>query len=36
LRVLNQDFSKAALVILGHGSTKNDDSSAPVFQHAAE
>ena len=30
------DFSNAALVILGHGSTKNDDSSAPVFQHAAE
>ena len=30
------DFSNAALVVLGHGSTKNDDSSAPVFQHAAE
>jgi len=22
--------------VLGHGSTKNDDSSAPVYQHAAE
>jgi sirohydrochlorin cobaltochelatase len=30
------DFSDAALVVLGHGSTKNDDSSAPVYQHAAE
>ena len=29
-------FSDAALVLLGHGSTKNADSSAPVFQHAAE
>jgi sirohydrochlorin cobaltochelatase len=29
-------FSDAALVVLGHGSTKNDDSSAPVFQHATE
>lgn len=31
-----ETFSDAALVVLGHGSTKNDDSSAPVFQHAAE
>jgi sirohydrochlorin cobaltochelatase len=30
------DLSDAALVVLGHGSTKNDDSSAPVYQHAAE
>lgn len=30
------NLSDAALVILGHGSTKNDDSSAPVYQHAAE
>jgi sirohydrochlorin cobaltochelatase len=34
--VPREDFSNAALVVLGHGSTKNDNSSAPVFQHAAE
>lgn len=32
----HEDFSDAALVILGHGSTKNEQSSAPVHQHAAE
>jgi sirohydrochlorin cobaltochelatase len=32
----DENFSDAALVILGHGSTKNEDSAAPVFQHAAE
>jgi sirohydrochlorin cobaltochelatase len=31
-----EDFSDAALVVLGHGSTKNDASAAPVYQHAAE
>lgn len=31
-----KDFSDAALVILGHGTTQNDGSAAPVFQHAAE
>ena len=35
-RVAHENFSQAALVLLGHGSTKNVDSSAPVFQHAAE
>jgi sirohydrochlorin cobaltochelatase len=34
--VPQDDFSDAALVVLGHGSTKNEDSSAPVYQHAAE
>jgi sirohydrochlorin cobaltochelatase len=34
LRVPHEDFSDAALVVLGHGSTKNDQSSAPVYQHA--
>ena len=29
-------FSDAALVVLGHGSTKNEESSAPVYQHTAE
>jgi sirohydrochlorin cobaltochelatase len=29
-------FSDAALVILGHGTTLNDQSAAPVFQHSAE
>ena len=31
-----QDLSSAALVLLGHGSTLNAESGAPVFQHAAE
>ena len=31
-----QDFSDAALVLLGHGSTQNAESGAPVYQHAAE
>src|SRR5580765_5337750 len=31
-----ENFSDAALVVLGHGSTKNAESSAPVYQHAAE
>ena len=30
------DFSDAALVLLGHGTTLNADSAAPVFQHCAE
>lgn len=30
------DFADAALVLVGHGSTKNEDSSAPVYQHASE
>ena len=29
-------FSNAALVVLGHGTVLNDNSAAPVFQHAAE
>lgn len=35
-RVIFDDFSEAALVLLGHGSYQNDASCAPVFQHAAE
>jgi len=31
-----QNFYDAALVVLGHGSTQNDGSAAPVYQHAAE
>lgn len=31
-----QEFGDAALVVLGHGSTKNADSEKPVLQHAAE
>jgi sirohydrochlorin cobaltochelatase len=34
--VNGENFSDAALVILGHGTTLNDQSAAPVFQHAAE
>ncbi|HTV61826.1 MAG TPA: CbiX/SirB N-terminal domain-containing protein [Verrucomicrobiae bacterium] len=29
-------FNDAALVVLGHGTVENDNSAAPVFQHAAE
>jgi len=35
-RVQNEDFSDAALVVLGHGTVLNDQSAAPVLQHAAE
>jgi sirohydrochlorin cobaltochelatase len=34
--VNGENFSEAVLVVLGHGTTQNDDSAAPVFQHAAE
>ena len=30
------DLSDATLLVLGHGTTRNDDSAAPVFQHSAE
>ena len=30
------DFSDAVLVVLGHGTTQNENSAAPVYQHAAE
>jgi sirohydrochlorin cobaltochelatase len=36
LGVTANSFSDAALVVLGHGTTLNDQSAAPVFQHAAE
>ena len=32
----SEDFSDAALVVLGHGTELNENSAAPVFQHAAE
>jgi sirohydrochlorin cobaltochelatase len=31
-----QKYSDTALVLLGHGSTQNAQSGAPVYQHAAE
>jgi sirohydrochlorin cobaltochelatase len=34
--VSQENFSDVALIVLGHGSTKNTESSAPVYQHAAE
>jgi sirohydrochlorin cobaltochelatase len=34
--VQTDDFSDAALVLVGHGSTLNADSSAPTYQHADE
>ena len=34
--VLHDDFSNATLVLIGHGSTRNAESSAPVYQHAGE
>jgi sirohydrochlorin cobaltochelatase len=34
---VNRDnFSDAALVVLGHGTVLNNNSAAPVYQHAAE
>ncbi len=30
------EFSDATLIVLGHGSTKNEQSSEPVYQHAKE
>ncbi len=32
----SEDFSDAGLVVIGHGTTLNAESSAPVYQHAAE
>ena len=32
----NEDFTDAVLVVLGHGTTLNDQSAVPVIQHAAE
>ena len=34
--VVNDDFRDSALVLVGHGSTVNANSSGPVYQHAAE
>ncbi|MDB6016858.1 MAG: Cobalamin [Pedosphaera sp.] len=36
MRVNVDDFSDAALVLVGHGSTLNADSSAPTYQHGDE
>ena len=35
-RVNSDHFSDAVLVVMGHGTTLNDQSAAPVRQHAAE
>ncbi len=32
----SENFSDAALIVLGHGTTLNDQSATPVRQHAAE
>src|SRR5258707_9286704 len=34
--VMNMPVRDAALLLLGHGSTLNADSSAPTYQHAEE
>jgi sirohydrochlorin cobaltochelatase len=34
--VRHEDFSDAALVLVGHGTTLNAGSAVPAFQHAAE
>jgi sirohydrochlorin cobaltochelatase len=34
--VTKDDFSDAALVLIGHGSTLNAESAAPTYQHADE
>jgi sirohydrochlorin cobaltochelatase len=36
LCAVNENFSDAALVLIGHGSTLNADSAAPTCQHADE
>jgi len=36
LRVNDEAFADAALVVLGHGTVENENSAAPVIQHAAE
>ena len=33
---MSEDFSDAALVLVGHGSTLNANSAAPTYQHADE
>src|SRR6185295_10622535 len=33
---MEDSFTDAALVLIGHGSTLNADSSAPTYQHADE
>ena len=33
---MSEDFSDAALVLVGHGSTLNAESAAPTYQHADE
>lgn len=35
-RVSDENFSDAALVVMGHGTTLNHQSAAPVLQHVAE
>jgi sirohydrochlorin cobaltochelatase len=35
-RVNVENFSDTALVVLGHGTVENENSAAPVYQHAAE
>jgi sirohydrochlorin cobaltochelatase len=34
--VVTHNYQRDALVLVGHGTTQNADSAAPVFQHAAE
>lgn len=36
LSMASNDFADAALVLVGHGSTLNAESSAPTYQHADE
>ena len=36
MREMAEEFSNAALVLVGHGSTLNAESCAPVYQHAEE
>ena len=32
----SENFSNAVLIVLGHGTALNENSAAPVFQHATE
>ena len=34
--LVTEEFSDSTLIVVGHGSTLNSESSAPTYQHAAE
>src|SRR5688572_11454503 len=36
MAMVTEEFSDSTLIVVGHGSTLNAESSAPTYQHAAE